>query len=244
MCDSGSRDGSAGAGARARRARDRDRAGPRSAMAGTRNLLMGEARGAHVALLTQDAEPADERWLERLLGGLRARARMWGSSTGPIARGRTPRRRCGSNWSAGSPRSSPEAARRSSRLARGGAPDARRPSATRRVAPLSTDRAARLLHRRQRLHLARGVGAGAVSRGPLRRGPGARDRHAARRLREGVRARGRGAALPRLHAPLQQLRRCFDEWRGLREVYGWREPASPSRLGRGCAGSWARRGAS
>src|SRR5204863_6656761 len=26
----------------------------------------------------------------------------------------------------------------------------------------------------------------------------------------------------------QQLRRCFDEWRGLLEVYGWREPASPA----------------
>ena len=30
---------------------------------------MNEATGAHVALLTQDAEPADDRWLERLLGG-------------------------------------------------------------------------------------------------------------------------------------------------------------------------------
>ena len=28
----------------------------------------------------------------------------------------------------------------------------------------------------------------------------------------------------------QQLRRSFDEWRGLREVYGWREPASPRHL--------------
>ena len=28
----------------------------------------------------------------------------------------------------------------------------------------------------------------------------------------------------------EQLRRCFDEWRGLREVYGWREPASPAHL--------------
>jgi hypothetical protein len=28
----------------------------------------------------------------------------------------------------------------------------------------------------------------------------------------------------------QQLRRCFDEWRGLREVYGWREPADPRSL--------------
>ncbi len=36
---------------------------------GTRNLLMNEASGAHVALLTQDAEPADPCWLERLLGG-------------------------------------------------------------------------------------------------------------------------------------------------------------------------------
>ena len=30
---------------------------------------MRESQGRHVALLTQDAEPADERWLERLLGG-------------------------------------------------------------------------------------------------------------------------------------------------------------------------------
>ena len=41
----------------------------------------------------------------------------------------------------------------------------------------------------------------------------------------------------------QQLRRSFDEWRGLREIYGWREPASPghllSRL-RGASGRRAR----
>jgi hypothetical protein len=28
----------------------------------------------------------------------------------------------------------------------------------------------------------------------------------------------------------QRFRRSFDEWRGLREVYGWREPATPRRL--------------
>ena len=91
------------------------------------------------------------------------------------------------------------------------------------------DRQARLLHRRQRLPGARGLGAGAVSRGPLRRGPRAGDRHAARRLREGVRAE---AAVLHSHdyTTLQELRRCFDEWRGLREVYGWREPASPAHL--------------
>jgi rhamnosyltransferase len=32
------------------------------------------------------------------------------------------------------------------------------------------------------------------------------------------------------YAGVNELRRCFDEWRGLREVYGWREPASPARL--------------
>jgi len=32
------------------------------------------------------------------------------------------------------------------------------------------------------------------------------------------------------YSPGEQLRRCFDEWRGLREIYGWREPASPVRL--------------
>lgn len=36
---------------------------------GTRNLLFERASGSHVAFLTQDAVPADERWLERLLEG-------------------------------------------------------------------------------------------------------------------------------------------------------------------------------
>ena len=36
---------------------------------GTRNLLMNEATGARVAFLTQDSEPAEDRWLECLLGG-------------------------------------------------------------------------------------------------------------------------------------------------------------------------------
>ena len=33
----------------------------------TRNLLMGHAQGEHVAFLTQDAVPADQDWLARLL---------------------------------------------------------------------------------------------------------------------------------------------------------------------------------
>ena len=35
----------------------------------TRNLLMERAQGTHVAFLTQDSTPADERWLARLLEG-------------------------------------------------------------------------------------------------------------------------------------------------------------------------------
>jgi hypothetical protein len=31
------------------------------------------------------------------------------------------------------------------------------------------------------------------------------------------------------YAPLAQFRRSFDEWRGLREVHGWVEPAGPVR---------------
>jgi glycosyltransferase involved in cell wall biosynthesis len=36
---------------------------------GTRNMLMSEARGEHVAFLTQDAVPVGEQWLARLLAG-------------------------------------------------------------------------------------------------------------------------------------------------------------------------------
>jgi hypothetical protein len=39
------------------------------------------------------------------------------------------------------------------------------------------------------------------------------------------------------YTTLQELRRCFDEWRGLREIYGWREPASPAHLARQLRGA-------
>jgi len=32
------------------------------------------------------------------------------------------------------------------------------------------------------------------------------------------------------YGPRERFRRTFDEWRGLREVYGWREPVGPGRL--------------
>lgn len=49
---------------------------------GTRNRLMAEAQGDHVALLTQDARPAHDGWLSALLGGFAAAPRV-GLSFGP-----------------------------------------------------------------------------------------------------------------------------------------------------------------
>ena len=81
--------------------------------------------------------------------GLRARARTSRSPTGPTARGPTPPRPCGSSSSAGSPRSRPTA-RRARRAAE---PERERALP---VAALIGRRG--LLHRRERLHLARAPG--------------------------------------------------------------------------------------
>ena len=109
VCDSGSRDGSVSV-ARAHGARVLEIAAgalqPRRRRA---TCSWREARGAHVALLTQDAEPADERWLERLLGGFElARGRRDRLRPLPL-RAPRPRRQCGSNWSVVYARSRPMA---------------------------------------------------------------------------------------------------------------------------------------
>lgn len=68
VCDSGSSDGSV---ALARQLGAEVIAIPRGTFShgGTRNLLMDRAMGDRVAFLTQDAVPADDGWLEALLGG-------------------------------------------------------------------------------------------------------------------------------------------------------------------------------
>jgi glycosyltransferase involved in cell wall biosynthesis len=71
VCDSGSRDGSVSV-ARAYGAEVIEIPKEEFSHGGTRNLLMRRAQGAHVAFLTQDAIPADERWLSRLLDGFDA----------------------------------------------------------------------------------------------------------------------------------------------------------------------------
>ncbi|HYM57345.1 MAG TPA: glycosyltransferase [Solirubrobacteraceae bacterium] len=68
VCDSGSTDGSVAL-AQGRGARVLRIAPVEFSHGSTRNLLAREARGAHVAFLTQDSSPAGDGWLAALLEG-------------------------------------------------------------------------------------------------------------------------------------------------------------------------------
>lgn len=68
VADSGSTDGSVGV-ARAYGATVIPVAPGEFSHSGTRNELLARSNGSHVAFLTQDAVPATERWLARLLDG-------------------------------------------------------------------------------------------------------------------------------------------------------------------------------
>jgi rhamnosyltransferase len=81
ICDSGSSDGSVER-ARAAGADVFSIPPEQFSHGGTRNLLMERASGSHVAFLTQDAVPADEHWLARLLEPFEAGAGI-GLSFGP-----------------------------------------------------------------------------------------------------------------------------------------------------------------
>jgi GT2 family glycosyltransferase len=227
VCDSGSRDGSAAL-ARAQGARVLEIEPGAFSHGGTRNLLMREAAGAHVALLTQDAEPVGERWLERLLAGFEL-ADDVGIVYGPY-------------------RPRPDAAvavrieleRWFDSLAPDGKPVVERLEAAERAA-LPT---AALLGRRGFFTDANAcVARTAWERVPFRAVPYAEDRVLALDM---LRAGYAKAFLPAAavwhshdYTTRQQLRRCFDEWRGLREVYGWREPADPRGLLRQLRGALA-----
>ncbi len=225
VCDSGSRDGSP-ARARAHGARVLEIEPGAFSHGGTRNLLMRESRGERVALLTQDAEPADERWLERLLGGF-ALAEGVGIVYGPYL-----------------PRPDASPAVRAdlkgwfSSLSPDGEPHVERLSE--QELQLSAGELVRrhdweLVGRRGFFTDANAcLARGAWERVPFRKVPYAEDRLLALdMLRAGyAKAYVPRAAVVHSHAytPSEYLRRCFDEWRGLREVYGWREPASPRHL--------------
>jgi GT2 family glycosyltransferase len=217
VCDSGSRDGSA--------ALVRDRGGEVIEIApaqfshgGTRNLLMRKASGARVAFLTQDAEPADERWLERLLDGFELAedvALVYGPYR-PRPDAAAPVRIELERWFGS--------------LSPDGAPTIERLSHEERAIP-----ALELIGRRGFFTDANAcVARAAWERVPFREVPYAEDRVLAIDM---LRAGYAKAFVPQaavLHSheytATQQLRRSFDEWRGLREVYGWREPAHPGYL--------------
>lgn len=231
VCDSGSTDGSVEL-ARASGARVLEIDPRRFSHGGTRNLLMREASGAHVALLTQDAEPAEALWLDRLLGGFELAPDV-GIVYGPYL----PR-----------PDASPavrmELQRWFASLADDGVPRVvRLDEHERRTLPASALIGPRGFFTDANACLARA----SWQRTPFREVAYAEDRVLAiDMLRAGAaKAFVPDAAVVHSHAytPTQELRRCFDEWRGLREVYGWREPASPLYLARRLRGEigWARR---
>jgi rhamnosyltransferase len=223
VCDSGSCDESAKL-ARAYGARLLEIPAERFSHGGTRNLLMREARGEHVALLTQDAEPADERWLERLLGGFEL-ARDVGLVYGPYR-----------------PRADASVAVRIElerwfrSLSPEGTPLLERLAQSERALPV-----AELVGRRGFFTDANAcIARGAWEHVPFREAPYAEDRTlAVDMLRAGyAKTFVPEAAVLHSHdySAWAQVRRSFDEWRGLAEVYGWREPASPVVLARGLRG--------
>jgi GT2 family glycosyltransferase len=218
ICDSGSTDGSPEL-ARSYGASVLEIAPGRFSHGASRNLLMGAAGGARVALLTQDAVPADSQWLERLLAGFDLAddvALVYGPyrprpQASPAVRIEL------DSWFASL---SPDGAPQTERL------DARERGA---LAPIE------LIGRRGFFTDANAcVARAAWERVPFREVPYAEDRVLAiDMLRAGyAKAFAPQAAVIHSHAytPTQQLRRSFDESRGLCEVYGWREPASARHL--------------
>ncbi len=218
VCDSGSSDGSAEL-ARAHGARVVGLAPEQFSHGGVRNLLVGESASPYVALLTQDAIPADQHWLEHLLEGF--------SLAPEVAIAFGPYR----------PRADASLAVRIElegwfqSLSPGGLPTVERLDERERL----TVTAAELAGRRGFFSDANGcVLRAAWEQVPYRPVAYAEDRALAMdMLRAGyAKAFMPQAAVVHSHAytPVEQLRRSFDEWRGLLEVYGLREPADTRHL--------------
>jgi len=226
VCDSGSSDGSL---ERVRRHGARILQIPVAEFAHgrVRNLLMGEARTSHVALLTQDAEPASEDWLERLLEGFQL-APDTGLVYGPYR-----------------PRPSASLAVRLelerwfASLSPAGKPRIDRLTVAERAAAAVSLVGPRGFFTDANACVARE----AWSRVPFRDVAYAEDRALALdMLRAGyAKVYVPDAAVVHSHdySAVQELRRCFDEWRGLLEIYGWRESAGPLRLAQRVRGELA-----
>jgi rhamnosyltransferase len=199
---------------------------------GTRNLLMEQALGARVAFLTQDAEPADERWLERMLGGFEL-GRDVGIVYGPYRP--RPDAAAAVRWELEGWFASlaPDGRPRVDRLEE----SERSPGGGLGGLPVAALIGARGFFTDANACVARA----AWERVPFREVAYAEDRVLAIDMLRGgyTKVFLPEAAVWHSHdyTALEQVRRCFDEWRGLREVYGWREPANPGHLARQLRGA-------
>ncbi len=180
----------------------------------TRNLLLREARGTHVALLTQDAEPADEHWLRHLLGGFEQ-----GADVALVYGPYVPR-----------PDASAVVRRELERWFDSLTPGAERLAPAERELP-----AVALMGRRGFFSDANAcIARAAWEQVPFRDIPYAEDRALALDMLRAGFAKVYEPRAAVLHSheytARQRFQRSFDEWRGLHDVYGWREPATPRRL--------------
>jgi glycosyltransferase involved in cell wall biosynthesis len=181
---------------------------------GTRNRMMAMAQGEHVAFLTQDATPADERWLAGLLEGFK-RADDVALTFGPY-RPRpdapAPVRRELAEWFAG--------------MAPNGGPATVRLEKAERPVARSLIPQARLFFSDANGCVARA----AWEEVPFRDVPYAEDRLLAAELLAAGYAKVFVPDAAVLHShrypPITHLRRCFDEWRALNEISGYVEPLS------------------
>ena len=185
---------------------------------GTRNLLMERSSGSHVAFLTQDAVPVGTRWLARLLEGFKL-AEGVGLVFGPYRprpQASAPvRRELSEFFGALAPTGEPRIDR-----AEAGGPAPEHPD----IGTFFTD--------------ANGcVAREAWERVPFRDVAYAEDQLLAVEMRRAGYAKVFQPDAVVVHShdytPVALFRRYFDEFRGLREVYGWVEPARARRtLGR------------
>ena len=178
---------------------------------GTRNLLMREASGSRVAFLTQDAVPAGEDWLERLLAGFELAddvALVYGPYLPRAGASHMVRRELEQFFGGIAPDGQPRIDRLEAR------------DAPLRPGPVTFFTDAN----------------GCVSRSAWERVPFRPVRYAEDQLlaQDMLRAGYTKVYEPRAgvvhshdYPPVDRFRRFFDEFRGLREVYGHVEEAGP-----------------
>jgi glycosyltransferase involved in cell wall biosynthesis len=181
----------------------------------TRNLLAREATGTHVAFLTQDSVPADERWLHRLLEGFELAddvALVFGPYRARPGASPMTRRELEEFFASFSPDGLP------------------------RVDRVDSPQAGSGPGRRAWFTDANGcVARAAWERVPFREVPYAEDHVLARDMLSARYSKAYHPDAVVIHSheysSLALFKRCFDEWRALREVHGHVAPASPVRAG-------------